>query len=99
MLKSVTLPTGILEQNDLVVYDYDLEDGDIIVMCTDGIIDANQEYINKELWVKYLLEDISSDDAQQIANMIVNEAVDHQFGMQKDDMTVIVAKVNKKKSA
>lgn len=99
LLKSVTLPTGILEQNDLVVYDYDLEDGDIIVMCTDGIIDANQEYINKELWVKYLLEDISSDDAQQIANMIVNEAVDHQFGMQKDDMTVIVAKVNKKKSA
>ncbi len=99
LLKSVTLPTGILEQNDLVVYDYDLEDGDIIVMCTDGIIDANQEYINKELWVKYLLEDIGSDDAQQIANMIVNEAVDHQFGMQKDDMTVIVAKVNKKKSA
>ena len=81
-----------------MVYDYDLEDGDIIVMCTDGIIDANQEYINKELWVKYLLEDISSDDAQQIANMIVNEAVDHQFGMQKDDMSVIVAKVNKKKS-
>ena len=99
LLKSVTLPTGILEQNDLVVYDYDLEDGDIIVMCTDGIIDANQEYINKELWVKYLLEDIQTDDAQQIANMIVNEAVDHQFGMQKDDMTVIVAKVNKKKSA
>lgn len=98
LLKSVTLPTGILEQNDLVVYDYDLEDGDIIVMCTDGIIDANQEYINRELWVKYLLEDISVDDAQQIANMIVNEAVDHQFGMQKDDMTVIVTKVNKKVS-
>ena len=67
-------------------------------MCTDGIIDANQEYINRELWVKYLLEDISVDDAQQIANMIVNEAVDHQFGMQKDDMTVIVTKVNKKVS-
>ena len=98
LLKSVTLPTGILEQNDLVVYDYDLEDGDIIVMCTDGIIDANQEYINRELWVKYLLEDFSVDDAQQIANMIVNEAVDHQFGMQKDDMTVIVTKVNKKVS-
>lgn len=52
----------------------------------------------RELWVKYLLEDISVDDAQQIANMIVNEAVDHQFGMQKDDMTVIVTKVNKKVS-
>lgn len=97
LLKSITLPAGIMENPDLVVYDYDLEDGDIIVMCSDGVIDANTEYINKELWVKYLLEDIQSDDAQQIANMIINEAVDHQFGMQKDDMTVIVTKINSKK--
>ena len=96
LLKSLTLPAGIMEKNDLIVYDYDLEDGDILVMCTDGIIDANTEYINKELWVKYLLEDINSDDAQQIANMVLNEAIDNEFGMKKDDMTVIVAKINKK---
>lgn len=96
LLKSHTLPTGIIEKNDLVVYDYDLEDGDILVMCSDGIIDSNVEYINKELWVKYLLEDINSDDAQQIANMILNEAIDNEFGIKKDDMTVIVAKINKK---
>ncbi len=95
-LKSLNLPTGILENADLVVYDYDLEDGDILVMCSDGIIEANKEYINKELWIKYLLEDINIDDAQQIANMILNEAIDHQFGMQKDDMTVIVARINSK---
>lgn len=95
-LKSLTLPTGILENADLVVYDYDLEDGDILVMCSDGIIDSNTEYINRELWVKYLLEDIQTDDSKQIANMILNEAIDNQFGMQKDDMTVIVAKVSKK---
>ncbi len=96
LLKSLTLPTGIMEQNDLVVYDYDLEDGDIIVMCSDGIIDANTEYINKELWVKYLLEDLQTEDAKQIASMILNEAIDHEYGMQKDDMTIIVAKVSKK---
>lgn len=96
LLKSLTLPAGIVEKSDLIVYDYDLEDGDILVMCTDGIIDANTEYINKELWVKYLLEDINTDDAQQIANMVLNEAIDNEFGMKKDDMTVIVAKINKK---
>lgn len=95
VLKSVTLPAGIIEKSDLVVYDYDLEDGDIIVMCSDGIIDSNTEYINKELWVKYLLEDIKADDAKQIANIILSEAIDNEFGMKKDDMTVIVAKVNK----
>ncbi len=96
LLKSLSLPTGILENADLVVYDYDLQDGDILVMCTDGIIESNTEYINKELWVKYLLEDIQTDDAKQIANMILNEAIDNEFGMQKDDMTVIAFKINKK---
>lgn len=96
LLKSLSLPTGILENTDLVVYDYDLEDGDILVMCSDGIIDANTEYINRELWVKYLLEDIQIEDSKQIASMILNEAIDNEFGMQKDDMTVIVAKVSKK---
>lgn len=96
LLKSLTLPAGIIEKNDLIVYDYDLEDGDILVMCTDGVIDSNTEYINKELWLKYLLEDIHLDDAQQIANIILNEAIDNEFGMKKDDMTVIVARVSKK---
>ncbi len=94
LLKSLSLPTGILENADLVVYDYDLQNGDILVMCTDGIIESNTEYINKELWVKYLLEDIKTDDPKQIANMILNEAIDNEFGMQKDDMTVIAFKVN-----
>lgn len=97
LLKSVALPTGILENVDLVVYDYDLQDGDILVMCSDGIIDSNKEYVNKQMWLKYLLEDIATDDAQKIADIIIGEAIDNDFGMQKDDMTVIVAKISRKK--
>ena len=96
LLKSMSLPTGIVNENDLVVYDYDLEDGDILVMCTDGIIDSNKEYLNKHLWLKYLLEDIETNDAQQIADIILKEAIDNDFGNQKDDMSVIVARINKK---
>ena len=90
----MTLPTGILNESDLVVYDYDLEDGDILVMCTDGVIDSNTEYLNKHLWLKYLLEDIEITDAQQIADIIISEAIDNGLGVAKDDMTVIVAKVS-----
>ena len=96
LLKSVALPTGILDNVDLVVYDYDLQDGDILVMCSDGIIDSNKEYLNKQVWLKYLLEDIETDDAQKIADIIIGEAIDNDFGVQKDDMTVIVARVSKK---
>lgn len=96
ILKSESLPTGILEDIDLEVYDKDLQDEDIIVMCSDGILDSNKEYLNKELWLKYLLEDIQTDDVQKIADIIVNESRDNDYGNEKDDMTVIVAKVKKK---
>ena len=65
-------------------------------MCSDGIIDSNKEYLNKQVWLKYLLEDIESTDAQKIADIIIGEAIDNDFGVQKDDMTVMVAKIKKK---
>ena len=87
------MPAGIVDDIDLAQYDKDLKDGDIFVICTDGVIDSNKEYLNKELWVKYLLEDIQTDDVQKIADIIVKEAIDYDYGQEKDDMTVIVAKV------
>lgn len=97
VLKSLTLPTGMLDEIDLIVYDRNLSDGDIIVMCSDGILDSSEEYTNKELWISFLLEEIETDDVQKIADIILNEAIDNNFGSPKDDMTVLVVKVNNKK--
>ena len=97
LVKSLTLPTGIIDNVDLTLYDKDIEEGDILVMCSDGILDSNVEYKNKELWVKYLLEDIETDDAQKIADLILNEAIDNNYGVAKDDMSVIVCKFTAKR--
>ena len=86
---------GILDQVDLVVYDKDLEDGDIIIMCTDGILESNIEYENKEIWIKNLLEEIETENVQKIANILLNQSIDNCVGIAKDDMTVIVVKVKK----
>ena len=95
LVNSISLPTGIINDIDLVVYDKDIKDGDIIVMCSDGILDANIEYKNKELWVKYMLEDIETTNCQKIADVILNEAVDNSYGIAKDDMSIIVCKLVK----
>lgn len=96
ILKSVSLPAGIISDIDLVVYDKDLQDGDIIVMCSDGIIESTTQYANKELWVQFLLEELETEDSQKIADIILQEAIDNCYGMAKDDMTVMVAKISKR---
>lgn len=96
IIKSTSLPTGIISDISVDTYDTDLTDGDIVVICSDGIIESNKEYANKELWVKYLLEEIQTDSPERIADIILHEAIDNDFGKAKDDMTVIAFKVNKK---
>lgn len=96
IIKSLTLPTGIIKTASTDVFDKDIENNDIIVMCSDGILDSNIEYKNKELWVKYLLEDMEVTNPQKIADIILNESVDNNFGKIKDDMSVVVCKFIKK---
>lgn len=96
IIKNIALPAGILNDIDLVVYDRDVDDNDIIVMCSDGIIESNSEYKNKELWVKNLLEQMETTSAQKIADILLKESIDNNFGKPKDDMTVIVTKIIKK---
>ncbi len=96
IVKSLSLPTGILKDISLTTYDKDIEEQDILVMCSDGILDSNVEYKNKELWVKYVLEDIETTNCQKIADLILNEAVDNSYGIAKDDMSIIVCKFGRK---
>ncbi len=64
-------------------------------MCTDGIIDANREAINKEEAFRQFLQNINIDNPQKMADLIIKEAIDLEFGIIKDDMSVIVAKIGK----
>lgn len=92
IIKANSLPAGIINDAGLQSFDIDIVSGEIMLMCTDGILDSNIEYKNKELWLKYLLEDIETNNTKKVADLVLNEAVDNNYGVAKDDMSVLVCK-------
>lgn len=92
IIKANSLPAGIINDAGLQSFDIDIVSGEIMLMCTDGILDSNIEYKNKELWLKYLLEDIETNNTKKVADLVLNEAVDNNYGVAKDDMSVVVCK-------
>lgn len=95
VIGSQTMPVGMLEKTELDVQNIQVEDGDIIVMCSDGLLETQNEI--KEDWIAEYLKNINTTNVQKVADLIVAEAIDNSFGMARDDITVIIAKVVKQK--
>lgn len=90
IIKDASIPVGMSNSVKSVTYDKDLEDGDIVLICTDGVQDSGEEN-----WLKNILEKMQTENVQKIADIIIKESVDNNFGIAKDDMTIIVARVRK----
>jgi len=93
-INSMGLPAGILENIDFVVYEKDLKENDIIIMCSDGLLESKLENANN--WLKDTLKSIETTNVQKIADILISEAKDNSMGIAKDDMTVIVLRIVKK---
>lgn len=96
IIKSNTLPAGIVKNISKDVIERKIDDEELVFMCSDGIIDSNVEYKNKALWVKYVLEDIENTNPQKCADLVLNEAIDNNYGKVKDDMSIVTFKIKKK---
>ncbi len=94
-IDSKSLPVGIVENIELQSETVEINDGDIIVMFSDGILDENSDS-NKE-WIEDFLKSVNTNNVQKIADLIVAEAIDNSYGIAHDDMTVIVSKIVKRK--
>lgn len=90
-VESNSLPAGILGDIEIETKTRLLKRDDLIVMVSDGIIDGMQE--NQIETMKKLLLTVRNITPQRLADIILQETIDSNFGIAKDDMTVIVAKV------
>ena len=95
IIKSEEMPIGVNLNVKLTEKVIPVSDGDIILMCSDGLLDSKEEI--KKDWVEEFLKNVSTNNVQKISDMILAEAIDNNYGVAGDDITVIVAKILKKK--
>jgi stage II sporulation protein E len=83
------LPAGVLTEAEPTLETRELMNGDMIVMVTDGVLDALAP-TDQEESMKTLLSGIESDNPREIARRILDFAC-RCGGKQMDDMTVLAA--------
>jgi len=96
VVKTVSLPAGILSDIDTELVSKNADNGDFIIMVTDGIIDSFKLEEGGEQNLIKFIEDIDSINPQGIADLILAEACSKCKDKPVDDMTVLVAKVWKR---
>ena len=101
VIKTASLPAGILGNMEVELVSKQLADGDMLIMISDGILDSYEDIDKNEdkekMFIKHI-EEIKSINPQTIADIVLDKAYKKYDGKPSDDMTVIVVKFWKKLS-
>lgn len=88
-LSARNLPLGVFQQIEPETIHRQLQDGDYIIMLSDGVLDALEQGIGEEI-LPELLGKISHTNPGEIARQILNYCLHQSKGKIRDDMTVLV---------
>lgn len=86
------LPAGMFAIEELEPKVHKLYQGDFLIMMTDGVLEALHAE-NKDQMMKGYLSMLSVRSPQEMADRILNFAIDHEEDGLHDDMTVLVIAV------
>lgn len=93
-IASTSLPAGIFHQPDLDCTEKKLYDGDMVIMVTDGVLDALPESHEENLMKDIILEH-DTGNPKELAAYILNRVLQYHAPEPRDDMTVLVMGVVK----
>lgn len=89
IIKSSTLPMGVLEQVDYDCTDKKLYDGDYVIMISDGVLD-NLPCVNKEEKLVEIINAVKMKKPKAIAEEILKASLGYNNEKAFDDCTVLV---------
>lgn len=89
IIKSSTLPMGVLEQVDYDCTDKKLYDGDYVIMISDGVLD-NLPCVNKEEKLVEIINAVKMKKPKAIAEEILKASMGYNNEKAFDDCTVLV---------
>ena len=92
IIRSQSLPLGILSSVDVESVEEQLEPGDMVIMISDGLLEVRKDLQQPETWIQQFLADCSESDPQELAEHLLQEASAFVPTTQHDDMTVLVAR-------
>lgn len=88
-LSAGNLPLGIFQQIEPETVHKQLQDGDYVIMLSDGVLDALSFGVGEEL-LPEIISRVSHTNPAEIANQILGYCLRQSMGKIRDDMTVLV---------
>ncbi len=92
-VEASNLPMGIIQEFDVEVVSEQLKPGDTLIMMSDGILEAPRHVENKDAWIKRLIQELTTSDPQEVADVILEKVIRSGKGAIEDDMTIVVSQV------
>ena len=87
-ITSTSLPIGVFQEIDFERSRKRLEHGDMIVMVSDGVLDALPQEEAEEL-MKYLILQIKTDNPAELAQLLLEQVMEFENQTPGDDMTIL----------
>lgn len=89
LIKSTSLPIGVVSNLEIDYMERTLEDGDFVIMVTDGVMDA-LPVGEQELLMRMIIEGTSLNNPKEMAHHILEQVLECSGEVPMDDMTVLV---------
>ena len=89
LVETSALPLGILENAKPNFLSFSLNDNDMVLLLSDGVVDAWVDVLK----LKNLINNTKTDNPQILADIVLEESLKQNKNYAEDDMTVLVCKI------